>query len=223
MTCEQCGKPVHPMRALCDFCGAEAPAMQPSSLGQAVARTRDVATNTWAQARGVHLSLPRRPRSLLAARPSRVLAVLACTGLAAAVVLLVVTRSSAGSDTDTARAAAETNVARQAELQAAFDTAQQRLRDIEATQGRAQAAAEARVATAEGEVNRLRDQVTKAEASAKAEKEAVERIGRRVQALTECLNGTNVALQFGRTDAWDPADRALAAVSAACADARSLR
>lgn len=107
--------------------------------------------------------------------------------------------------------------------QAALDASERRIRELEAMQARTQAAAEASAATAAGEIARLRGQVKEAEASAATAQEATDRATRRIRALTECLNGTTVALQFGRTDAWDPADRALAAVAAACADAKALR
>lgn len=236
MNCAECGRPLHPMHAECDFCGATSPLGHPNSLEQAVERTRAAATGVLTQARGLRLALPRLPRwparprlphAPRIERPSgRALAVLG--GGAALIALFLVLamsipRGPAQAEVDAAQAAATASNMKQAELQAALDAAQQRLNDLEAAQGRTQAEGEARATAGETEMKGLREQVAQAEASAKASKDAADLAGRRVQALTECLNGTNVALQFGRTNAWDPADRALAAVSAACADAKALR
>ncbi len=215
MNCEQCGRPWHPLRAQCDFCGGEASGTPSLGLDEAVTRARVTAAGLWARVRG--LRVERRPSLRLLALGSGALVALLVA------LLVLTTRDTAQPDVDAVPASAAESPARQAELQAALDVAEALLRDIEAAQGRTLSAAASRAATAAGEVARLREQVTKAEASAKAEKETAERIERRIQALSECLNGTAVALQFGRTGAWDPADRALAAVSAACVDARALR
>ncbi|MBM4410629.1 MAG: hypothetical protein FJ037_04770 [Chloroflexi bacterium] len=141
-------------------------------------------------------------------------------------VTLLATWSEPASKADTghpSRSSDEQRSARITELQAALDTTGLKLRDVEAAQARPGASAEASAATASGEIARLRDQVKDAKARAQAAQEATDRATRQIRALTECLNGTAVALQFGRTDAWDPADRALAAVAAACADAKALR
>jgi len=156
--------------------------------------------------------------------------VLGLTLLTLIVALPFLTAGQTPRDPEVASSTAETQEMDETALRRALDAAEQRLRDLRAAGEHAESVAAANAATAAEnaataaeEITRLRDQVKEAEARAAAEKEAADRAARRIQALTECLNGTTVALQFARSDAWDPADRALAAVSAACADARALR
>lgn len=229
MRCPECGRPLHPMHAECDFCGAASPLARPNGLDQAVERTRTAAAGVLTQARGMRLSLPRPSagsRIPHVERPSgRVLMLFGGLALVALFVVLLITmpRGPAQAEVDAAQASAAASNAKQAELQATLDAAQQRLHGIEAAQGRTQAAAETRATTAETEAKGLRDQVKKAEASATTAKEATDRAEHRIQALNECLTGTTVAMQFGRTNSWSAADRALAAVSAACTEARAPR
>lgn len=235
MNCAECGRPLHPLHAECDFCGAASPLGRPNGLEQAVERTRAAATGVLTQARGLRLALPRPPRASAGprvpqiprlGRPSgRVLAILGGAALIAFVALILVTMPGGASKSELAAAqsSAAASSAKQAELQAALDATQQRLKDLEAAQGRAQAEAETRATTAETEAKGLREQVTKAAAETKAAKEATTRAEQRIQSLNECLTGTSVAMQFGRANSWGSADRALAAVAAACADARAPR
>ena len=237
MKCAECGRPLHPMHTECDFCGAASPLGRPNGLEQAVERTRAAATGVLTQARGLRLALPRPPRPsahprvtvprlLPAGRPSgTILAVVGGAALVALFALILVTQPSGASQSELAAAqsAAAASSAKQAELQSALDATQQRLKDLEAAQGRTQAEVEARATTAETETKSLREQVTKAAAETKAAKEATTRAEQRIQSLNECLTGTTVAMQFARANSWGPADRALAAVSAACADARAPR
>lgn len=172
------------------------------------------------------------PRSFARA-PRRALIAFGAGLVVLLVALPVVAVGRGWSETDTASSPppdsgalqASINEARtkEAALLTALDAAGQQLRELQAAQERSQAATDASAATAAGEITRLQEQVKTEQASAKTAQEAADRATRRIQALTECLNGTAVALQFGRTDAWGPADRALAAVSAACADARTSR
>lgn len=235
MNCAECGRPLHPMHAECDFCGAASPLGRPNGLEQAVERTRAAATGVLTQARGLRLAIPRPPRlaggSRVAPVPSlgrpsgRLLAALGGAALVAVFALILATMPSGASEAElaAAQASAAASSAKQAELQTTLDAAQKRLSDLETAQGRTQAETQARVATAETEAKSLRDQLTKSAAETKAAKEATDRAEQRVQSLSECLTGTGVALQFGRANSWGAADRALAAVSAACADARSPR
>lgn len=238
MKCAECGRPLHPSRAECDFCGAASPLGRPNGLEQAVERSRAAAIGVLTQARGLRLALPRPPQT--AARPhvpnlprvphldrpsGRVLGVIGSAALIALVALILVTMPSGASESELAAAqsSAAASSAKQAELQTALDATQQRLKDIEAAQGRTQAETQARASAAETELKGLREQVTKAAAETKAAKEATTRAEQRIQSLNECLTGTTVAMQFGRANSWGPADRALAAVSAACSDARAPR
>ena len=237
MKCTECGRPLHPMHTECDFCGAASPLGRPNGLEQAVERTRAAATGVLTQARGLRVALPRpsrpsgRPRVTVPRVPSlgrpsgAILVVIGGAALVALFALILVTQPSGASETELAAAqsSAAASVAKQAELQAALDATQQRLKDLEAAQGRTQAEVEARATAAETEAKSLREQVTTAAAETKAAKEATARAEQRVQSLSECLTGTTVAMQFARANSWGPADRALAAVSAACSDARAPR
>lgn len=232
MNCAECGRPLHPMHIECDFCGAASPLGRPNGLEQAVERTRAAATGVLTLARGLRLTVPRlrpsagAPRMPRLGRPSGlVLAVLGGAAIVAVVALSLVTSPSGASESELA--AAQSSVAasgaKQVELQTALDVAQKRLSDLEVVHGRIQAEVETRATAAETEAKSLREQVTKAAAESKAAKEATTRAEQRIQSLNECLTGTMVAMQFGRANSWGPADRALAAVSAACADARAPR
>jgi len=143
-----------------------------------------------------------------------------------AVVALLVTRGGADpsqAELQSARAAAEQSLALQGELQAELNAAQQRATEAEAARTQAQSEADARATKAESDLRSVRDQLTRTQTELPTLKETAQRLERRVQALVECLDGTNVALQFGRTGVWGPADRAVSAVAAACSDARTLR
>lgn len=234
MNCAECGRPLHPMHAECDFCGAASPLGRPNSLELAIERSRAAAVGVLTQARGLRLAVPHPPRPSvphlprvprLGRPPVRVLAILGAAMLVAlaAMLLLTLPRGASQSEVDAAQASAAASNARQAELQAALDEANERLSELEAAQGRTQAEVEARARAAETDVQGLRDQLTKAATETKAAKEATTRAEQRIQSLNECLTGTTVAMQFARANSWGPADRALAAVSAACADARAPR
>ncbi len=215
------------MRPLCDFCGAEAPFSRVDALRWLVERTRQAGTDASTRARSIRVSrsFARVPRRTLIALGLGLAALLIALPLVALGRGRSETGAGAGPTPDSAarQASIEEARTREAALLTALDAAGQQLRELQTAQERSQAAAEASAATAAGEIARLQEQVKTAEANAKTAMEAADRATRRIQALTECLNGTTVALQFGRTDAWGPADRALAAVSAACADARALR
>lgn len=241
MNCRECGRPLHPMRDECDFCGADSPFARPNRLDLAVERSRAAAIGLLTQARGLRLAPPRSPR--LAPRPGstmphlgrpsgRAITILGGVTLVALVALVFVLMpwgmsqsdlEAAQAELEAAQASAAASDAKQAELRTALDVARKRLSDTEAARGRMQAEVEARAASAETEVKALREQVTKSAAEAKSAKESATRAEQRIQSLSECLSGTTVALQFGRANSWGPADRALAAVSAACADARAPR
>lgn len=227
MKCTECGRPLHPLRPVCDFCGAEAPSSRVDALRWLVERARETGTSAAGRAR-----ILRKPG--IPPRVSRRGLIAVGLSLAALLIALAVMTLGRGrSEPDTAasptpdsgalRASIVEARTKEEALLTALDAAGQQIRELQAAQERSRAAADASTATAFGEITRLQEQVKTAQASAKTAQEAVDRATRRIQALTECLNGTTVALQFGRTDAWGPADRALAAVSAACADARALR
>ena len=236
MKCAECGRP---LRAECDFCGAASPLGRPNGLEQAVEHSRAAAVGMLTQARGLRLALPRPPRT--SARPhvpnlprvphldrpsGRVLGVIGSVAFIALVALVLVTMPSGAFESELAAAqsSAAASGAKQAELQGiALDATQQRLKDLEAAHGRTQAEVEARATAAATEAKGLREQVTKAAAGTKAAKETITRAEQRIQSLNKCLTGTTVAMQFARANSWGPADRALAAVSAACSDARAPR
>lgn len=231
MNCDDCGKPLHPMRAQCDFCGAASPFAQPNGLDLALERTRAAATGVLTQARGLRFALPvpsvHAPKSDLALPSSRVLAMLGGRGLVVLLAVVVAVSVSGGgpsqTEVDSAQASAAASGIRQAELQTALDAAQTRVKDLEAAQARTQAEADTHATAAETEAKGLREQVKKAEAAATTSKEATDRAERRAQALSECLTGTTVAMQFGRPNSWSAADRALQAVAGACSEARAPR
>lgn len=212
----------------CDFCGAPAPSSRVDALRWLAGQAREVASGASTRARSIsRLEFPtvRVPRGLLVALGTGGAVIL----FAAFLLSLDRGKPQKAADASPTPGAAALQASldeartKEAALLTAIDAAGQQISDLQTAQERARTAAEASAATAAGEIARLQGQVKTAEATAKTAQEAADRAARRVQALTECLNGTAVALQFARSDSWGPADRALAAVASACAEARALR
>ncbi|TAK75394.1 MAG: hypothetical protein EPO16_09085 [Dehalococcoidia bacterium] len=227
MKCTECGRPLHPARPVCDFCGAPAPSSRVDALRWLAGQAREAAAGASTRARSI------RGREFSVHVPRRFLVALGAGATAVLVVALLLSldrgqpekAADASPTPDAAVLQASIDEARtkEAALLTAIDAAGQQISDLQTAQERARTAAEASTATAAAEIARLQGQVKTAEGNAKTAQEAADRAARRVQVLTECLNGTAVALQFARSDSWGPADRALAAVASACAEARSLR
>lgn len=72
------------------------------------------------------------------------------------------------------------------------------------------------------EVTALEAKLKQTEASLKDSQAAVTKQTADLKTLSSCLNGTSVALAFGRSGRWPSADLALGAVAAACKTSESL-
>ena len=89
--------------------------------------------------------------------------------------------------------------------------------ELTALQGDA-AGSQTQLGALQDEVESLRAASEQAEADIQERDATIEEQVASIAALTECLGGMEIAIQFGRQDLWDPAERALQAVAGACAD-----
>jgi hypothetical protein len=113
-----------------------------------------------------------------------------------------------------ARLANETIASLRSELQTARDGA------TAATDARSQL--ELRITQAEQELASLNDQLTKANAQVEEQQQVTAVHLQQLAALKECLSGYLVAIELGRQDSWNAANRALATVGDACTQARQV-
>jgi septal ring factor EnvC (AmiA/AmiB activator) len=113
-----------------------------------------------------------------------------------------------------ARLASETITSLRAELQTARENG------TAATDARAQF--ELRVTQAEQELLTLREQVTSTTAQLQEQQQVTALHLQQLAAFKECLSGYLVAIELGRQDSWNAANRALATVGDACDQARQV-
>jgi septal ring factor EnvC (AmiA/AmiB activator) len=97
-----------------------------------------------------------------------------------------------------------------------LDEAHERIASLEA---RAESDAEA-LSDIEGSIADLEERLLAAEETTGEQEAVLTSQVIRIAALSECLEGTQVALQFARDGLMGPADRAMEAVSVACFEAR---
>jgi septal ring factor EnvC (AmiA/AmiB activator) len=121
---------------------------------------------------------------------------------------------------------------RVAELEAAARTADQSIAtlrsELQAARDQGSLAAdsqrqlEERLAQSERDIAALRDELTGATGQLQQQQQLVATQRQQMAALKECLAGHSVAIELGRQDSWNAANRAIATVADACLQARQV-
>ncbi len=246
MKCVNCGAAVHPAADFCRICGADAPPRATSSrialppgaarvsqqFAAAIDRVRDRASSM--SRPSPRLALSGGPGALAVPRISRRSTVLAAGAVAGLIVMLLLVRTALasaenGGALDAARNALSGQNARIATLEAKVAAdAQAHQQQQGALQAQLQTAQQ-QGATLKGERDSSKQQVTALDAKIKDLEETLktqQTLTTKQQAdlktLSTCLNGTSVALAFGKTNRWSSADVALNSVKDACKAAEPL-
>lgn len=213
MHCENCGTLTSPSWSRCPVCGEALP-------GPAAARLA-----SWFTTRLHSLHLPGLPQALPRLRAPRALTIVSGGLLALALVAgSVIAMDALGAEhreLRQAQTAAAEGLARQADLQSRLSQLEATLgsRDTAANTARTEAATQ--ITAAQHEIASLSQRLQQAESSLTQQQQTATELRRQVQLFRECLDGTAVALEFGRRGTWAAADRAIAAVAASCANARA--
>lgn len=188
------------------------------------------------QIRAPRISTPHigAPRIGTARLSSGLVPVLGMLVVLLAVGALALASSAASARAEAARAQEAERVAteRLAAVQAMASGAEQARGDASSAAQQAEASVSKTVAERDELARRL-DAATKdataiqaklmqATASAEQQTALVGQQRQQLRVLTECLSGTLVAVEFGRSGRWSSADRALEAVKDSCTAARAL-
>lgn len=223
--CPECETPVGEEWEHCLRCDAVLPSVPaaPPSLGE---RMR-------LPFQGLRDAMGDRLVGLSALRVRRWAIPAAAIGVGAALALVGVAFATLGPtdpDIEAARAAEAAAEAQVAEISAVLDGAEASRRalidDLDAAQARIATledqteAGAAMMSTLQETSTALEAELAAAEAAALDQEELVAAQTSRIEALSECLSGTQVALQFARDGLMGPADRAMEAVAVACFEAR---
>lgn len=131
-----------------------------------------------------------------------------------------------------AREAEQAAGAKLTELQSAVTGAEQARGELQSAAQTAQASASSvaserddakkRLEAASKDLTELQAKLTSVTATAEQQTALAAQQKQQVRVLTECLSGTLVAIEFGRSGRWSSADRALDAVKDSCTAARAL-
>ncbi len=159
-------------------------------------------------------------------------ALVAAVGAFALALVLATMLGVARSDASRARAGEAAANAKLAELQSAVSGADQARATLQTAAQQAQASASSVAGERDSlrkqlddsakELTELQAKLTSVQATADQQTVLATQQKQQVRVLTECLSGTLVAVEFGRSGRWSSADRALEAVKDSCTAARAL-
>lgn len=219
MKCASCGAAVHPAADFCGVCGGDAPRPKASSAPRLSGiEFPDVAAGlAGLRTSAPAVSMPGVSRRMLA---------IAGAGVAGIVIALLLVNAALGADDGSAArqlAAAKTAIEqRDAKIAALEGTVATNTQMQSALQSSAQGTKKENDVlkgerdSAKQEVTALEAKLKQTETSLKDAQTTVTKQTADLKTLAGCLNGTSVALAFGRSGRWPSADLALGAVAAAC-------
>ena len=249
MKCESCGAAIHSAADFCRVCGTDAPpraesstprlrgidslrALVPAMPSRAPRQARS-ARRSGSVAPEAALHLPASALSALRvpAVSRRALMVAGAVAAVIAIALVLVNIDTGAPPDVTGRelaAARQTIAERDAKLASLEGTLATNTQAQSALQTSAQQTQQANDTlrqerdAAQQQVKALEVKVTQTEASLKEQLTLTTLQQNNLSTLSSCLNGTAVALAFGRTERWNSADLALNAVAGACKAAEPL-
>lgn len=229
MNCANCGALLHPTADFCRACGLDVPRAPHTSTPrfQGLGGLRAMRLPAAPALHAPRVAMPAMPA--LPRLPRRVLAIGGVVAVAVVAVVLIASVAVAGAQDGGALAAArsalsgrDTKIASLEATIASNTQAQQSLQTSVQSAQQEKAVLTSQRDASQKQVTTLETKVKDAETTLQTQQALTTKQQQQLKTLSTCLNGTAVALAFGRSGRWASADLALSAVADACKASEAL-